>query len=980
MVYAPLAWIQERIIRPAYHRVYRPHIERVKTITSRVQREAKRYVPTVSYKRAAERRKKVVGILKRKTKKITGWQPPAITKYEAEIAKPPQLKPEASRWEAQLRTGEGALTNLTSFAQRKGWIAPGGVIQYPDTKEGRGFASQFTATQDTYQRRWTEGEKKYLTPEGYFKSEHIKEVPTPTGVEVQRSISGRYSLHPIVIEPAVKGIEWWQEKVSKPVRKMVKTGREYKPSPEELKAIEDYRGLFGLPPTTKVEEKLGYAKGEIAAGIVEAPPATLGLFGVLAPTATEMAVREPEMLAPYAIYEGKEMGKYAIEHPIEFGATIVAMGPLVKGVGKGAKYTYGKVPVPKPVRISGEGYKGIGIKGVKGDVYPVIGRKAGKTKIGSIKIDVPKERIVEKGVEYDIVKQVEIDAAKGVPKELGVTKKGLKALPEIEPRARVKLKTETVPERVLSDIERIKFELDPKTTVLPIEFERIGKKPILDISQEAGKGTLILERISKTDRMLSKGVKAPKKLREYRYDLRFEPEEVMKLGERKRMKIGEMETMPDVIKILERTRKRTKLKPEEFARVEAEQIKGKVIIEKPEAFTLKHARTATKEAIDAGERLSKLEKKAVKGAKEKTKPLSKLEAEILEDIKVEKIKVAEVGVAKPTPKKKVKTTQEIAREADKKSSMGDIWEREQGRIPELDERFISTMETGELSATGRIKGFKGDIRGITKERLKGYEYGKDAVAPKETIKKITHGETRWETRSSVQHGQVLELIERETGGKRHWKTADTAFEKELKGIQKTQRILRKRKKVVKEVYYESERAPKRFYKERGLDVSMPVVPVAPQITGLKPTTTATPKIDAMPKTQIRMRDALKDVLKGDSAVKDILKEIEKPIVEERAIYREDVKVVTTPIVREKPIEDIVQKERILERLREEPILRPRVKPRPIVTPKIRIREVPVLVPKKKKKDKKLKMLEDELEDVYRKRRYPTLTPEQMLEM
>lgn len=123
------------------------------------------------------------------------------------------------------------------------------------------------------------------------------------------------------------------------------------------------------------------------------------------------------------------------------------------------------------------------------------------------------------------------------------------------------------------------------------------------------------------------------------------------------------------------------------------------------------------------------------------------------------------------------------------------------------------------------------------------------------------------------------------------------------------------------------------------------------------------------------------MLKGDSGIRDLLKEIEKPIAEERAAYREDVRVVTTPIVREKPIEDIMQEERILERLKEEVMLKQRIKPKPIVTQRMRIREEPVLVPKKKKKAKKRwKTVEEELESAYRHRKYGTLSPSEMLKM
>ena len=75
--YDPRTWVQ-RITRPIYQRVYRPyvspHVQRVRTgistMQTTAQRYARKYKPTVSYERAAERRERVVRKLKKIKKRI----------------------------------------------------------------------------------------------------------------------------------------------------------------------------------------------------------------------------------------------------------------------------------------------------------------------------------------------------------------------------------------------------------------------------------------------------------------------------------------------------------------------------------------------------------------------------------------------------------------------------------------------------------------------------------------------------------------------------------------------------------------------------------------------------------------------------------------------------------------------------------------------------------------------------------------------
>ena len=413
-----------------------------------------------------EEGKRIVDIVKDKKKKITEWKPPGIAKYEIEAAKPPQLKPEAKRWESQLRTGEKDLTNLTSYAQRKGWVNPDGVIQYPDTKEGRAFANRLTAAQDTFQKTLTEGKKKYLTAEGYFKSEYVKEVPTPTGVEVQRSISGKYLLHPLIIEPAVKGIEWYEKRIEKPIREFY----EREPSKEETAR---YEKIFGKPKGITVGTP--HISKEIGMGAVQVPPALIGLGGVLAPTVTEMAFREPEMLVPFVAYEGKEMGKYAIEHPIEFATTIAIMGPIMKGVGKISPVKYAKVDISPRITWRGVGldmpFKDIGFKPIVGVVRkgkPVIGepfkmRDIGVPKVTKIKgeelfkVDIPKE-----GFERTTLRKGKIpaevrlkpEAALEMETGIGIMQKFAKIKPEVKRPLR-EAYIERIPKKAMPKIENV---------------------------------------------------------------------------------------------------------------------------------------------------------------------------------------------------------------------------------------------------------------------------------------------------------------------------------------------------------------------------------------------------------------------------------------------------------------------------------------------------------------------------------------------
>jgi hypothetical protein len=228
-----------------------------------------------------------------------------------------------------------------------------------------------------------------------------------------------------------------------------------------------------LPPP--ISKRLIPITKDVAAGVVEVPPALLGLFGVLGPTVTEMAIREPTVLPGYAAYQAKEMGKYAIEHPVEFTTTMAMMGPVIKGI-------------PKPKYLVGEGYKGLGIKD-----KPLIGVERGKLKLGEVKIEVAKTRPIE-AIEYDVIRKVEVDAIKKIQKEMLLTEEGLKISPEIKARSHVKLITETVPERSIPRVERLKYEQEAGRMVLPIEFERFITEPIGKVTQEIGTGLLLLRK------------------------------------------------------------------------------------------------------------------------------------------------------------------------------------------------------------------------------------------------------------------------------------------------------------------------------------------------------------------------------------------------------------------------------------------------------------------------------------------------------
>ena len=573
-------------------------------------------------------------------------------------------------------------------------------------------------------------------------------------------------------------------------------------------------------------------------------PAVTAEFAAQIPTGIEYAIREPKLFRESVPVGGAIMTKETIqafkERPFETTGEFVGAAALSHGLGKTIK-------IPKP----------------------------------RAKIKIPKERVIPK-TEYEIVREVEIYGAKGVPREEIITEKGVRTLPEIEPRAKVRLKTEVVPESAITDIERVRYEAAPKRTVLPIEFERITKKPILDISHEKGTGILFIEKIEPSERMIGEGVRAPRKLRQYRYELIAEPEDIIKIDEGMgesitRAKISEMEAMPDMTKILEKIRRQTALREREFARVEAEQLKGKVIEEEPESFTIKRITEGTKEATEAAERLSRLEKGLSKGAKIKTKPLSELEAEILSEEEVK-------PPAQPSaPKKIVKTASEIIKEADK-----------------------DVARTGEQITVST-----------------------EGVA--DVLKKV--GE---ETKSRI----------------------------ETRGV--PQRILRKRKRLKREVYYEEMKAPREYYEARGI--------VLPRTPG------PVPVVEPVIESRRIAEEALKDVFKVDTTIMNITKEAEKKGTKEKPITEE--RPITEPIIEEgiKEEERFEEEERIKEQQKEKATQKERLKLKIAVEERIRTRERAVVRPKRKKRAKKWKPIEKELEEIYRERKYPTLTPEEILKL
>ena len=607
-------------------------------------------------------------------------------------------------------------------------------------------------------------------------------------------------------------------------------------------------GMECLPSAPGIREKIWETPvirewASFGTGVARSPAVTAEFVAQI-PPGFEYAIREPKLFRESvpvgAAIMAKETAQAFKERPFETAGEFIGAAALSYGLGKIIK-------IPKP----------------------------------RAKIKVPRERVIPR-TEYEIVREVEIYGAKGVPREEIITEKGVKVLPEIEPRAKVKLKTEVVPESAISDIERVRYEAAPERTVLPIEFERITKKPILDISHEKGTGILFIEKIKPSERMIGEGVRAPRKLRQYRYELIAEPEDIIKIDEGMgesiiRAKISEMEAMPDMTKILERIRRQTELNEREFARVEAEQLKGKVIEEEPEAFTIKHVTEATKEATEAAERLSRLEKGISKGAKIKTKPLSEFAAEILAE------EVKEPAAQPPAPKKIVKTASEIIKEADR-----------------------------DVTRTG------------------------------EQITVSTEGVA-----------DIFEKVGEETKARI-----------ETRGV--PQRILRKRKRLKKEVYYEEVKAPREYYEARGI-----VLPHAPE---------PVPVVEPVIESRRAVEEALRDIFKTDTTITNIVKEAEKKGTEERPITKE--RPITEPIIEEgiKEEERFEEEERIKEQQKEKATQKERLKLKTPIEERIRIREKPVIRPKRKKKAKKRKTLEKELEEIYRERKYPTLTPEEILKL
>jgi len=352
MVYNPLAWIQERIVRPTYRRVYKPPVERVRRITTRVQREAKQYVPTVSYKRAAERRAAIIRKIKKVKRKIIPTAPPpapvgfqekivsqkvaALTNLESQYIKAGRIAPtgeflptstiNVERKYARdiMPTGEFKATHTDTTISKWGPYIRG--QSFIGSKEQfTHYQSEFNTAQrkdkaryNAYKKDWGTAQQADKMAYGAYQSK-FKEYEaertklTKLKAEKQKELK-EFVTYPIYRETAKFG-EWWEEKIV----------------PKGLRP--------GIPTAIKPLAKFGV-------GIIRSPGQVVSFFGMV-PSAAEYAVRDADefavSLVPGAVMAGKGMVKHAKEEPFVFVGEMAGMLALTYGVGKVVRGVKGKV-------------------------------------------------------------------------------------------------------------------------------------------------------------------------------------------------------------------------------------------------------------------------------------------------------------------------------------------------------------------------------------------------------------------------------------------------------------------------------------------------------------------------------------------------------------------------------------------------------------------------------------------------------------
>ena len=354
--------IKQRVTTPIYKRIIpyvKPYVSRVTTIVPQV---VKKYAPTISYERAAERREAVIRELKKKKKEIVPLikrrvveeikeripereavvsrvakivppiiiskkiieQAPRIAKHieraRTRIIVPRKEIALVGRQQQKVEQRALDISRLETQYREERRISPIGEFQSLKTLEiERKYAPQikdkrFIGTEEqfkTYEREWASAQetdkakhKEYESKYEKYETEEAK--LSKLQVEKQKELR-EYVTYPTYAK-AEKFRKRWEEEVV----------------PGEIRAPYAPLQYFA----------------EFGRGIIRAPGQLVSFAGMI-PPAFEYGVRKPaefkEAFVPGAVVLGAGMVKEAKERPAEFTGEMIGMGLITGGIGRGIR-------------------------------------------------------------------------------------------------------------------------------------------------------------------------------------------------------------------------------------------------------------------------------------------------------------------------------------------------------------------------------------------------------------------------------------------------------------------------------------------------------------------------------------------------------------------------------------------------------------------------------------------------------------------